>query len=349
MFHERALPDLGNNIKCGNSLIGTDYYNTPQTPLFRGEKTDSPLVRGAGGVSDEERYRINPFDWDKEFPEIMKNGGFDAVIGNPPYVDIKSLPEQDVKYIFSTYPSANNRINLFAAFIERSLALVQSSRFQYSMIVPTALLTQDSYKTLRYKILNNYQISKLVRLPNESFGASAGDVKVDTVIFVFKEKNPKEEPLEIIGYDGYDRISKIDPSTAKVHASIRQITWTKTEDSIWSINKSEEEENVLRKCEQDSIPLEKCADFSLGLTPYDKYKGHTPEQIVNQVFHASFKKDDTFKKLLAGNDVLRYSIQWNGKQWISYGSWLGAPRDQRFFSEKRILVYRFLNNMSTRL
>ena len=72
MFHERALPDLGNNIKCGNSLIGTDFYNTPLTPLFRGEKMDSPLARGAGGVSDEERNRINPFDWDKEFPEIIK-------------------------------------------------------------------------------------------------------------------------------------------------------------------------------------------------------------------------------------------------------------------------------------
>lgn len=57
LFHERALPDLGNNIKCGNSLIGTDFYNTPHTPpvseygtsFFRGEKMDSPLARGAGG------------------------------------------------------------------------------------------------------------------------------------------------------------------------------------------------------------------------------------------------------------------------------------------------------------
>jgi hypothetical protein len=79
LFHERALPDLGNNIKCGNSLIGTDFYNTPLTSLFRGEKMDSSLARGAGGVSDEERYRINPFDWAAEFSEIMKAGGFDVV------------------------------------------------------------------------------------------------------------------------------------------------------------------------------------------------------------------------------------------------------------------------------
>ena len=50
MFHERALPDLGDNIKCGNSLIGPDFYQQ-QTML-----------------DDEERYRVNVFDWEKEFP-----------------------------------------------------------------------------------------------------------------------------------------------------------------------------------------------------------------------------------------------------------------------------------------
>ena len=65
---------------------------------------DSPLARGAGGVSDEECYRINPFDWDKEFPEIIKPapagreqgaGGFDVVIGNPPYGYMIPIPEQE--------------------------------------------------------------------------------------------------------------------------------------------------------------------------------------------------------------------------------------------------------------
>jgi hypothetical protein len=69
MFHERALPDLGDNIKCGNSLIGPDFYQGRQLPL----------------LGDEERYRINVFDWRAEFPEIFKAGGFDGVIGNPPY------------------------------------------------------------------------------------------------------------------------------------------------------------------------------------------------------------------------------------------------------------------------
>jgi hypothetical protein len=46
---------------------------------------------------------------------------------------------------------------------------------------------------------------------------------------------------------------------------------------------------------------------------------------------------------LAGNDVRRYFIKWNEKQWISYGEWLGAPRKQKFFTEKRILVKQIID------
>ena len=74
MFEEgHILPDLGNNIKCGNSLIGMDYF-------------DGQLMANA-----EEIARVNPFDWKSEFPQVFKRGGFDVVIGNPPYVRQESL------------------------------------------------------------------------------------------------------------------------------------------------------------------------------------------------------------------------------------------------------------------
>jgi hypothetical protein len=73
--HERALPDLASNIKCGNSLIGPDFYQGQQRELF----------------DEEEALRINVFDWKAEFPEIIRHGGFDAVIGNPPYIRIQNL------------------------------------------------------------------------------------------------------------------------------------------------------------------------------------------------------------------------------------------------------------------
>ena len=59
---------MGDNIKCGNSVIAPDFYQQQQMTMF----------------DDEERYHLNVFDWEKEFSDIFKTGGFDAVIGNPP-------------------------------------------------------------------------------------------------------------------------------------------------------------------------------------------------------------------------------------------------------------------------
>ncbi|MDR2479653.1 MAG: N-6 DNA methylase, partial [Treponema sp.] len=68
------LPSLEENIKCGNSLVGTDFYD--QATL---------------GFTPDEQIKINCFDWDKEFPAVFKNGGFDIVVGNPPYYNIQTL------------------------------------------------------------------------------------------------------------------------------------------------------------------------------------------------------------------------------------------------------------------
>jgi hypothetical protein len=94
LFKERALPDLGSSIKCGNSLIGPDFYQSKQMSL----------------LNSDEAYRINAFDWEKEFPEIMKRGGFDAVIGNPPYIRIQTMKQwaaSEVEIYKEHYTSAS--------------------------------------------------------------------------------------------------------------------------------------------------------------------------------------------------------------------------------------------------
>jgi len=89
LFHQRTLPDLSSNIKCGNSLIAPDFYDHHQMDLF----------------DEDERLKINAFDWPTEFPDVFekskkategtesteKSGGFDVVIGNPPYIRIQTM------------------------------------------------------------------------------------------------------------------------------------------------------------------------------------------------------------------------------------------------------------------
>ena len=106
LFQERALPDLSNNIKCGNSLIGWDILK------------DNP------GLTQEEIDRINPFDWEKEFPEIFQRGGFSVVIGNPPYVRQEGLGEFK-GYFQKHYKVYQGTADLYAYFIERGVSLLQ--------------------------------------------------------------------------------------------------------------------------------------------------------------------------------------------------------------------------------
>ncbi len=123
----------------------------------------------------------------------------------------------------------------------------------------------------------------------------------------------------------------------------------KAPDYVWPINTTDAHNGILEKLEDIGVPLVTLVEFCLGLTPYDKYKGHTPEQIREKVFHADHQQDSTFKKLLKGNDVRRYDVSWNGELWISYGNWLGAPREQRFFTDKRILVKQIIDWSSLRV
>ena len=125
MFRERALPDLGKNIKCGNSLIGPEIFSDLQMNM----------------LNEEAIYHINAFDWTIEFPEIMATGGFDAVIGNPPYVrigkDIFSTTE--VKYL-GRYKVAQYRTDLFHLFMQRGLDLLKNGG-QFGYIVPNPWLS----------------------------------------------------------------------------------------------------------------------------------------------------------------------------------------------------------------
>ena len=95
---------------------------------------------------------------------------------------------------------------------------------------------------------------------------------------------------------------------------------------------------LLDKVKENTFFLDEILEVSQGLIPYDKYRGHNEHTIKNRIWHAESKKDKTYKKELRGGDVKRYSLIWNGKNWISYGTWLAAPRKPEYFKNPRILI-----------
>ena len=142
MFKERVLPTLDDNIKSGNSLIDMDYY-------------DNQLDFG------EER-KIKPFSWQKAFPIVFKNGGFDVVIGNPPYVKeytSKETFEQIKQSHLKKY--YQGKMDLWYFFACYGIDLLKPSG-KLGYIVPNNWVTNAGASILRNKILNDATIINIV-------------------------------------------------------------------------------------------------------------------------------------------------------------------------------------------
>jgi type I restriction-modification system DNA methylase subunit len=173
LFHERALPDLGNNIKCGNSLIGPDFYQNQQLTLF----------------GDEQQRKINAFDWQKEFAEIFagKTGGFDAVIGNPPYIPTELMADHEREYYRSKNPFLERKYDTAVIFIASMLEKLNSKGL-LSFISSVTWQTGQNYSNLRKHIFSSAGISHLVNLPFDVFE----NAYVDTGIYVISREPTKE-------------------------------------------------------------------------------------------------------------------------------------------------------------
>lgn len=85
-------------------------------------------------------------------------------------------------------------------------------------------------------------------------------------------------------------------------------------------------------------------DITRGINPYDALTGQSQDIIKSRAYHSTFKKDETFVPELKGRHVSPFSYRWDGIHWISYGNWLAAPRDERFFIGKRIVFREILSS-----
>ena len=310
LFQERALPDLGNNIKCGNSLIGPDFYEGQQTSL----------------LDEEEMYRINAFDWKAEFSEIMQDGGFDAVIGNPPYGAL--FLNEEIEYLLKNYTSFEYQLNSFVIFMERGSSVLKRNG-KISHITPAVFLAQHYFKNIRKVILENYSIENILILNYKVFkDADIGD----TCIFVFNNNKSKNN---IIRYSILREESEFDDMFLNERGQNDFLTNPRYEIYL-SVNK-----NLFSKIENISISLDELANCIMGIKPYQKGKGK-PKQIEqtvkNRIYDSNTKQGELYKNYLIGKDIDRYVIYPLEQRYIKYGEWLAEPRFTAPFEKSKIIL-----------
>ncbi|MBN1683916.1 MAG: Eco57I restriction-modification methylase domain-containing protein, partial [Gammaproteobacteria bacterium] len=154
LWKERALPNLESNIKCGNSLIGMDFYEGRQTGFF----------------NEEEALRINAFDWEREFAEIFANGGFDAVIGNPPYIRIQTMKEWaplEVEIYKQRYTAASSgNYDIYVVFVERAFGFLKKQG-RIGLILPHKFFQGQFGKPIRKFITQKKALVEIIHFGAE--------------------------------------------------------------------------------------------------------------------------------------------------------------------------------------
>lgn len=174
LFKERALPDLDNNIKCGNSLIGPEIYNEVDLQL-----------------TTEEVRRINTFNWNDEYKEIMEDGGFDTVIGNPPYIRIQAMKQWapiEVEHYKKRYESAKKgNYDIYVVFVERGLELL-NEKGKLGYIMPQKFYQVQYGESLREFLSKGKNVLKIV---NFTYNRVFENAFVNACILILSKSSSK--------------------------------------------------------------------------------------------------------------------------------------------------------------
>jgi type I restriction-modification system DNA methylase subunit len=167
------LPGLDGNIKCGNSLVAPDF--------FEGQLT----------LNNDDLKQINAFDWQAEFPAVFKDGGFDAVVGNPPYVRIQTIEKNSTDYFKQTYKSAEHgNYDLYILFIEQALNLLKKNAL-YGMILPNKFFTAEYGNAIRNIISDGQHLFQI----NDFTTNQVFNNATTYTCLLFLTKHPNEQVL----------------------------------------------------------------------------------------------------------------------------------------------------------
>jgi len=302
------LPMLDKNICCGNSLI-----------------SGSPLELKK--YFGDDYYKTKPFNWEEEFKEVFKDGGFDVVIGNPPYIFTRELiTESEKEYYNQYYKYTHFKINTYLLFVEKGFYLL-NKKGMLSFIIPNNWLSLETAAEFRHFILTDTFSIIVINSRDKVFK----DASVDTSILIFAKIGKKEIILSELKNENIKLIKKNDSQVyLNLHNYIISYDAIKSTTTI----------PLCKKIEVNSVKLDTIAEVKNGVQAYTVGEGtpiQTEEMKLKRIYHSNEKKNKLWIKYVDGVDVCRYYLGWSG-QYIKYGNNLTRPRKPELFIDNRLLV-----------
>lgn len=277
----RKLSDLSNNIKCGNSLI------------------DDPAVAGD-----------KAFNWEKEFPTVFEKGGFDVVIGNPPYVQIKD-PNVFYNSNYSTVFSGD----LYALFFEKGLSIVLKNGM-LGFITPSSCMTNIGFVSLR-EFLLNFKINQIIDLGANVFK----DAQVDSAIIIVESNYETENHIKVG--------SNLDNLNA-----INQNVFKELDGKNFNIYINPNALELCNRVESKCSKFDNYLSFSRGVE-----FGFKSEFVFNE------KKNEHFVPILCGGNISKQHITFENKFIEFDNNDQKIYKSRNIYEKEKILVKRIGNSI----
>lgn len=291
----RKLSSLNNNIKCGNSLI-----------------------------SDVEVAGDKAFDWEAEFPQVFEKGGFDVVIGNPPYG--AELDDESKSYIMSKYKTCEYQVNTYVVFYEKGLLIVKDGGI-LGYITPATFTYQHYFRKLRTFMQQYTQVCICKYCYKVFDDADIGDA----VSWIMRKQENKYSNVRLLICK-----SPNDISNQSLYKDYEQIVG---QDGCYSITTSGLD--FMKIC-INTVTLSDISNVIVGVKAYQQGKGEpkqTKQVVEEKRFTATSKIDSTYIKCVNGRDFHRYIFLSEPSMYLSYGKWLAEPRESApFFEDEKIIL-----------
>jgi tRNA1(Val) A37 N6-methylase TrmN6 len=296
----RKLNSLNDNIQCGNSLISD--------PAVAGDKA---------------------FDWEKEFPKVFEKGGFDVVIGNPPYG--AKIDKTQILYLSQRYASwgISTALNdTYFIFYAMSLENIVAENGFLGFITPNTWKLIDNAKLFRKVLLSSqFQICQLIQHQNKVFEDATVDC--DTLL-IRKSSQSKDILIRFMNESSIMNEHQVSQTLLAEQDYINPFMTLKD----YSLKARIISQSVLVK---DELIIKN------GVKPYEKGKGKPPQTdkiMTEKPFTSEVQKDASFTPLIAGSFFHKYILLWDNNYWIQYGEWLAAPREKEIFEAEEKLIFR---------
>ncbi len=279
-----------------------------------------------------EERKLNPMDFEDRFSEIMKRGGFDAIVGNPPY--LYSAGQARKEYFQERFETSEYQTDFYVYFIERAIKLLKQ-RGVFGMIVSDSWIKGKYFTKLRGFLFSKTAILNVTVFDYPPFAEATIE---NSIIFVRRDKPDKMFP--VFQFDAPSELKKLNSLTVEDCSKLGFI----------DVRFSNHNAAVIAKIEAHTAPLGKFCKLNRGVHAY-RTDGYGKSKFSNgtqtkrdkdeKSYHATDKLDKTYFPEIKGKHLERYNYHWDGT-YISYGDWLAEARTPEFFFNPKLAIRKII-------